>query len=131
MVNFRPKWVDKEVAVRSSFSPPHALQDWHTQTTEIHVGTSALASYTRSREARRFHLQFLSGYRQNSEGGLTGQQGRDGWTCRPGQGYHKYSMSDSTLPFASSTDKKIIVRANEQADAHDKLSDEEVVAQVS
>jgi len=35
------------------------------------------------------------------------------------------------LSFASSTDKKTIVRANEQADAHDKLSDEEVVAQVS
>jgi hypothetical protein len=35
------------------------------------------------------------------------------------------------LSFASSTDTKTIVQANEQADADDKLSDEEIIAQVS
>jgi len=78
VVNFRPKCVDEKIGLRSILPSPHALQDWLIQITEIHGEASTLEGHTRSRAARRFHLQYVGGNHQISEDGFTSQQGSDG-----------------------------------------------------
>jgi len=77
-INIWLKWGDERIYFRFILSPPHILQDWHPQISELRGKATAVEKHAIDSGTNRQHVWYVGGYHQISEEGHRSRQGSDG-----------------------------------------------------